>query len=130
MNKKNKKKLKEKGNEIKQVAVHNASIARKLENFNKFILFLEQIKEYSPNEQDLTTAALRIKQADMQQKSTDLSNSDVALEAARINRDEILYADTTGIVDTALSAKQYVKSLYGASDPRFKQVNSIPFTNK
>ena len=121
---------KEKGNEIKQVAVHNASIARKLENFNKFILFLEQIKEYSPNEQDLTTAALRIKQADMQQKSTDLSKSDVALEAARINRDEILYADTTGIVDTALSAKQYVKSLYGASDPRFKQVNSIPFTNK
>ena len=121
---------KEKGNEIKQVAVHNASVARKLENFNKFILFLEQIKEYQPNEDDLTTVALRALQTDLQQKVTDESNTQITLDAARINRNEVLYASGTGVVDTALNVKNYIKSLYGATDPRFKQVNAISFTNK
>lgn len=78
---------KAKGNEIKQVSVHNASIARKLENFNKFIIFLEQINGYQPNEDDLTTVALRALQTDLQQKVTEESNTQITLDAARINRD-------------------------------------------
>jgi len=121
---------KEQGTDVKQVAVHNASMDKKIENFNKFILFLESIQEYSPNEPELTVPALKAKLLDFQTKTAELISADAAITFARLSRNEVLYATSTGLVDTALEVKLYVKSLYGATSPQYTKVNSIAFVNR
>ena len=44
------------------------------------------------------------------------------LSNARISRNDILYKANTGLVDIALDTKTYIKSLYGATSPQYKQV--------
>ena len=119
---------KAKGNEIKQVTVHNASIDSKIENLAKFILFLESITEYTPHEIDLTRVSLKAKLADIKSKNAALITADAAWSAARLSRNELLYVDNTGLVDTALTVKLYVKSAFGATSPQSKQVSGIMFT--
>jgi hypothetical protein len=46
---------------------------------------------------------------------------------ARIARDKALYAETTGVLDVAQDVKQYVKSLFGATSPQYKQVSGLKF---
>jgi hypothetical protein len=41
----------------------------------------------------------------------------------------LLYT-VSSMVDTALSVKQYVKSLFGATSPQYKQVSGLKFTKK
>jgi hypothetical protein len=45
-------------------------------------------------------------------------------------RNSILYASVSGLVDVALDVKKYVKSVYGASSPQYKQVSKIEFKNR
>lgn len=35
----------------------------------------------------------------------------------------------TGLVQTALDVKKYIKSVFGATSPQFKQVSGPEFTN-
>lgn len=49
------------------------------------------------------------------------------LSNARITRNAELYADDTGLVDRAGLVKKYVKSLYGADSPQFKQISGLEF---
>ncbi|HET7733713.1 MAG TPA: hypothetical protein VFK73_07725 [Paludibacter sp.] len=119
---------KEKGNDIKQVVVHNATIDSKIENLSKLILFLETIPQYKPNESDLKLESLKEKLTDIKTKNTGLVAADATLNAARRSRNEVLYADNEGLVDTALDVKLYTKSLFGATSPQYKQISSIAFT--
>jgi hypothetical protein len=32
------------------------------------------------------------------------------------------------LVDTAFDVKKYIKSVYGATSPQYKQISSIPFS--
>jgi hypothetical protein len=53
-----------------------------------------------------------------------------ALVTARRERNEILYAPQTGMIDTALAVKAYVKGVFGAASPEFKAVNHIHFQGR
>jgi hypothetical protein len=119
---------KAKGNDVKQVTVHNASIDSKVENFSKLILLLESIPEYKPNETELTIETLKAKLAGIKTKITTSFDTDATLDAARLSRNDVLYADKTGLVDTAQEVKLYTKSLFGATSPQYKQISSITFT--
>ncbi len=55
-------------------------------------------------------------------------NAETALNNARLSRNEILYKADSGLVDTAASVKMYIKSLYGATSPQYKQVSGLAFT--
>ena len=44
-----------------------------------------------------------------------------------ISRNNVLYANDTGLVDVASDVKSYVKSVYGASSPQYKQVSKLGF---
>jgi len=46
----------------------------------------------------------------------------------RITRDEVLYADGTGLVELAGLVKKYVKSLYGADSPQYEQTSGLEFS--
>jgi hypothetical protein len=38
-----------------------------------------------------------------------------------------LYSPETGIVDTAQTVKNYVKSVFGATSPQYKQISKLIF---
>jgi hypothetical protein len=44
------------------------------------------------------------------------------------NRDQLLYGEETGMVDVAMDVKNYVKSVFGAISPQYKQVSRLRFT--
>lgn len=115
------------GNPTKQVVKHNSTINSRLENSGKYILLLESIPDYRPNEPELTTPALRSKLEDMKTKHEQVVSSVAALDAARLSRDTLLYADSTGLVDNGQNAKKYTKSVFGATSPQYKQVSGIEF---
>lgn len=54
-------------------------------------------------------------------------NTTTALSNARITRNDIMYKETTCLVDVALDTKSYIKSGYGASSPQDKQVSKLEF---
>lgn len=44
-------------------------------------------------------------------------------------RNVLLYKEITGITDVANAVKVYIKSVFGATSPQYKQVSSLKFTN-
>lgn len=119
---------KEKGNEVKQVTLHNASFDSKIENFGKYTLFLASVSDYKPNEADLSIDGLNAKLEEYKTKNNDVVVADAALNTARQTRNEVLYTDSTGLVDVALAVKLYVKSAFGATSAQYKQISNIAFT--
>ena len=115
------------GNNAKQVVVHNSTIDSKLENMTKYVLFLESIPQYMPNEPELTVNELKNKLTDMKAKHAQHIQTHASLEAARLQRNKVLYTESTGLVDTAQDVKRYTKSAFGATSPQYKQVSAIEF---
>jgi len=44
-----------------------------------------------------------------------------------INRNQIFYNLLSGLVQTAKEVKQYIKSIYGANSPQYRQVSGLEF---
>jgi hypothetical protein len=115
------------GNTAKQVVKHNSTLESKLENMAKYVLLLESIPGYMPNEPELRTRALRNKLNDIKAKDMLVTSTGAAFDAARLSRDTFLYTDNTGLCPIASDAKTYVKSVFGATSPQYKQVSGIKF---
>jgi hypothetical protein len=60
-------------------------------------------------------------------KSVDQTEAE--LNQKIIERDQLLYADGTGLYSIAQNVKKYVKSLYGATSPEYANVSAIKFTS-
>ena len=118
------------GTEMVQNTLHNTTMDSKIENFNRFIRFLSGIVEYKPNESDLIISALDTKLAELKTTNAGYVLAIAALDSARLERNSILYAENSGVVDVALSVKQYVKSAFGALSPQYKQISDIKFTKQ
>jgi hypothetical protein len=99
----------------------------RLNNFDKLIKLLSSVALYVPNEKELTVAALTTMYNDLKIKNSDVITASTPLSNARIIRNEILYKENTGLVDIALDTKSYIKSLFGATSPLFKQVSKLEF---
>jgi regulator of RNase E activity RraA len=89
---------------------------------------VSSIPSYTPNEAELTTASLTTFHASLQTANTNVINAEVTYSNARISRDNVLYAENTGLVDIASDVKKYVKAIFGATSPQYKQVSRIKFT--
>lgn len=116
------------GAEIKQMTLHLYNMDRKIENFNKLVQFLAGIPEYKPNEADLSIAGLNSKLAELKSTTASYLAANAALDAARLERNKVLYAKNTGLVDVALDVKLYVKSVFGAKSPQYKEISDIVFS--
>ncbi len=116
------------GKEIVEVSSSQMSIDSQLENFDKLIKLLASIPEYAPNESELTIAALTALYEDMFAKNAAVINAEIPLSNLRISRNDILYKEITGLVDVAAAAKMYIKSVFGATSPQYKQVGPLKFT--
>ncbi|MEO8087245.1 MAG: hypothetical protein ABI763_10520 [Bacteroidota bacterium] len=99
-----------------------------IENFAKLIDLVSSEPTYTPNEVELQVATLTAMVTDMRAKNTAVVSATTAISNARIARNKTLYQDKTGLYDIAQEVKKYVKSLFGATSPEYKQVSKIKFT--
>jgi hypothetical protein len=103
------------------------SFTEQIERLTRLIELLEAQPGYLPSVESLTPAALRLYAGELSRLNRTAFTAESALTAARRERNEILYAPVTGMVDTALAVKAYVKGLFGATSPEYKEVNHIHF---
>jgi len=113
----------------KTISTSQQSYDSLIDHFTKLIEAVSQDANYKPNEKELQTATLQTKLDGLKISNTGLVNTYTSWSNARINRNTILYNPLTGLVQTALEVKKYVKSVFGASSPQFKQVSKLEFTN-
>ena len=110
------------------VSVSRQSYDMLTENFSALIDLVSSIPSYTPNEADLTTASLTTFHANLQTANTNVTNAEVAYSNARISRNNVLYTESTGLVEIASDVKKYVKAIFGATSPQYKQISGIKFT--
>ena len=115
------------GNEIVEISTSQLSYDNRLDNFDKLIKMLASIPQYTPNEADLKITALTALYNDLKTKNTAVITTEVPLNNARIARNNLLYKDTVGLVDTATSIKTYIKSIYNTSSPQSNTITKLLF---
>ena len=112
---------------VRHITTRHMDFESRLDNFDLFIKQLASIPQYNPNEPELKVAGLTAHYNDLKAKNTAAVNALTQLSNARITRDDTLYRDSTGLVDIALDTKVYVKSVFGASSPQYKQIAKLTF---
>ena len=112
------------------VSVSRQSYDMLIENFSELIDLISSVPSYTPNETELTVTSLTTFHSNLQTANTNVINAEVVYSNARISRNTILYAENTGLVDIALEVKKYVKAVFGATSPQYKQISGIKFTNR
>ena len=123
-----KKALAEKGKEVVVISTSQMSYDSRLDNFFKLIQLLSSVPEYNPNETELKIEHLNTILDDLKAKNAAVVESYIPLSNARIRRNDLLYKENTGLYDVALDVKNYIKSVFGATSPQYKQVSKIKFT--
>ena len=99
-----------------------------IQHFAGLISVLESEVSYIPNESDLRTVTLNDRLTLLNQTNQAISSAYTAVDNSRIERNNTLYNEETGLVTTANEVKKYVKSVYGASSPQYKQISGIKIT--
>ena len=111
----------------KTISISQQSYDKMVEHFSSIIEILIQNPAYNPNENDLKVTSLQDKLSDMQTKNSELIDAYTQYSNAMLDRNQTLYNPLSGLVQTSKEIKQYVKSIFGASSPQFKQINGIEF---
>ena len=106
------------------------SFDNRIENFDKLIMLLTNVPLYNPNEEELKIETLKALYSQLKEKNTEVILPIVQLSNSRIARNKILYKENTGLVDIAIDSKTYIKSVFGATSPQYKQVSRLYFKNR
>ncbi len=122
-----KKQLEAEGKEVNQISASQMGYDSRLENLYKLIMLLKSIPQYSPNEEELKISTLTALYDDLKAKNFAVVESTTPLSNSRIARNEVLYKPLAGLVDIAFDTKIYIKSVFGASSPQYKQVSKLIF---
>ena len=122
-----KKALEAEGKEVNQISASQMSFDNRIENFDRLIMLLSSIPLYNPNEAELKVETLIALHNQLKEKNTEVILPIVQLSNSRIARNKILYSENTGLVDVALDSKTYIKSIFGATSPQYKQISKLRF---
>lgn len=124
-----KKAASEDGKEVVEISASQMSYDNRMENLDKLIKLLGSIDLYAPNEADLKVSALTALLNDLKEKNAAVVSASTSLSNARITRNNILYKPNTGMVDIAMDTKTYIKSVFGANSPQYRQVSKLKFSS-
>ena len=116
--------------EVKTASTSRQSYTQQAENFGILLQLLGTISAYNPNEDDLKLATLNTYKESLMSATQSVDQTEAELNNKLIERDNILYADRTGLYTIAQNVKKYVKSIYGATSPEYTNVSSIEFTTR
>ncbi len=114
--------------ESKHNSVSQRSYTQIAEHLDNIIEMCQNEPKYTPNEAELRVASLQTKSADCKTKNQGVIDKTVPVDNGRMQRNEALYDDGTGVVEKARLVKLYVKSLFGASSPQYQQISGLQFT--
>ncbi|MFA4922877.1 MAG: hypothetical protein WC557_01645 [Ignavibacteriaceae bacterium] len=112
----------------KNISASQMGFDNRIDNLDKLIQLLSAQTGYAPNETELSTAALATLLTNMKTTNTAAIDAFTPLSNSRIERNKSLYAEKTGLVDISADVKKYVKSVFGATSPQYKQVSGLKFT--
>lgn len=115
------------GPKTRRASMTHMGFESRLDNFDMFIKQLASIPQYNPNEADLKVTGLIAMYNDLKSKNSAAMNAATQLSNARILRDDILYRNANCLVDVANDTKAYVKSVFGATSPQYKQIAKLNF---
>ncbi|MCX6350968.1 MAG: hypothetical protein NTX03_03800 [Bacteroidetes bacterium] len=104
------------------------SYDNRIQNLQLLNQLLSTLPQYNPNEDDIKLPTLTTYALNLNTKNQLLNATLAPLNAARANRDEVLYKEKTGALTLADLVKTYIKSVYGASSTQYKQINRLKFT--
>ena len=115
------------GTVIKTVSASRQSYDQQAANFAQLLALLQAEPLYKPNETGLQLATLKSRLAEMNALNAALNTAYTAYSNALISRDEALYGEGDGLVGIAADVKMYVRSVFGAASPQYKQVSGLAF---
>ena len=118
------------GKEIVEISTSQMSYDSRIDNLDKLVKLLASVPEYTPNEADLKITSLTTLYTDLKAKNLDVINAETPLRNARITRNRIMYNENDGLIDVSNNVKTYIKSVFGATSPQFKQISNLKFTNQ
>ena len=109
------------------ISASQQSYDQQIQHLGGLIAVLQTEASYTPNETDLTIAGLTTKQANLNAKNNAVSVAYANVSNSRITRNNTLYNNETGLVQTATEVKKYIKSIFGATSQEYAQVKGIQF---
>jgi hypothetical protein len=118
------------GQPVKYISAAQTSFNEQVEHFNRLIDLVASQAAYTPAEPDLTVDGLTSLLDRLRFTNDSVMDAITPLSAARQARDLELFAPRTGMIDTALAVKEYVKAVFGAKSPQYKEVKHITFRNR
>ena len=98
-----------------------------IDHFEKLIELVDVEPKYNPNEEPLKITTLTYYKTELETINTAVKNAYIPYKTAMQTRNIKLYSPETGIVDTAQTVKNYVKSVFGATSPQYKQISKLIF---
>jgi hypothetical protein len=110
-----------------QISASQQSYDQQVEHFTKLVLLASSVPAYSPNETELQSPLLIQFIAQLKNANTAVINATTPYLAAIQNRNNIMYAPKTGLVDVALAVKKYVKSVKSINHAEFRQISGLAF---
>ena len=119
----------ERKEETRTVSTSRQSYTQQAENFGILLQLLSTIPAYNPNEDDLKLTNLETYKNSLVSSTQSVDQTEAELNNKLIERDQLLYADGTGLYSIAQNVKKYVKSLYGATSTEYSNVSAIKFTS-
>ena len=99
-----------------------------VEHFDGIIQLFLADGGYNPHEAELKTTALQTQLATMQGANTNVINATTTVSNHRATRDTDLYADGSGLVDLAFTAKKYVRAAFGQDSSQAQQIAGLTFS--
>ncbi len=111
----------------KSISSSQQSHSNMVEHFSRLIETLSAEPTYLPNETDLQIVSLNTRLTALKNTNTGVINAYTTISNSRISRDQSLYNLTNGLVQTAKDVKMYVKSIYGATGAKYKQISGVEF---
>jgi len=109
-------------------SVSQQSHVQLAEHFAKLIDLLAAEPLYQPHEKHLKTDALLVRLQELRDADREVARAYTTWSNSRLQRDAALYQDDTGIVPVAQDVKKYIKSVFGATAPQYKQVQGLQFS--
>ena len=100
-----------------------------VEHFDDLIALYESDVKYAPNEADLATNSLTTYSTSLKTSTTNVINKLTDTGNARLTRKTELYFAGTGLFNLQKLVKKYVKGVFGASSPQYKQISGLKFVN-
>ena len=118
------------GGMVNSISTSRQSYTQITENFGILLQLIATMPAYIPNEDDLKLTNLSAYHASLVGATQSVDQTQAELNAKIIERDNILYAEGTGLYTIAQNVKKYVKSIYGATSPEYTNVSGIEFTKR